>query len=597
MAFRLPRPARLAFAFGATLFVASGCDRFSKDPRRSESGGEIDDSFEPAKITSVKGVPTAEVRTAINKRLDQARPKPITETQWKHAKNLYKEYAGNPIWLDGDGLRERRTKTLMTALLNADADALALDAYPLDELHRLLSALLKAKEPSAELLGDVDVVLTATYVALGRDLLTGQVDPSTVSQDWHIKPTPAQVDSALARYLRDTRFDVTVTQMRPEYEEYKALQKQLVRYRDIIARGGWEPVPGGKAIKPGESASLERLTALRERLRAEGYAGGGDAASAPRETTEASESAKGAKGTRAPASGTATYDRELAGAVAQFQREHAIAIDSALGKETLNALNVPASYRLGQIAANMERYRWMPRALGDKYVFVNVPSFRLEAYDDAKKVMEMKVIVGAEFEDRNTPTFSDSMQYVVFRPYWNATDSIMEKELWPQVEADPTFLERNDYEIYTEGGKQRIRQKPGDKNALGQVKFMFPNTFSIYMHDTPEHTLFAKDVRAFSHGCIRLEKPEEMAKWVLGWTDEQVRQAMENGPDDRHVRLKEKVPVYIAYFTTFMRDGRLHFGNDLYGRDRPLVEVVKNGAQPTVSAIQAVRLLRELAED
>ena len=594
MALRLARPARLVFALGTAILLASGCDRFSKESRPSASGGEIDESFEPAKIKSVKGVPTAEVRTAINKRLDQARPKPITETQWKHAKNLYKEYAGNPIWLDKDGLRERRTKTLMTALLNADADALALDAYPLDELHRLLSALLEVKDPSAELLGDVDVVLTATYVALGRDLLTGQVDPSTVSQDWHIKPTPAQVDSALARYLRDTRFDVTVTQMRPEYEEYKALQKQLVRYREIITRGAWEPVPEGKAIKPGQSASLERLTALRERLRAEGYAGGSGAASA---TPEETKSEKGTKGTRAPASGTATYDRELAGAVAQFQREHGIAVDSALGKETVNALNVPASYRLGQIAANMERYRWMPRALGDKYVFVNVPAFRLEAYDDAKKVMEMKVIVGAEFEDRNTPTFSDSMQYVVFRPYWNATDSIMEKELWPKVEADPTFLERNDYEIYTEGGEQRIRQKPGDKNALGHVKFMFPNTFSIYMHDTPEHTLFAKDVRAFSHGCIRLEKPDEMAKWVLGWTDEQVRQAMENGPDDRHVRLKEKVPVYIAYFTTFMRDGRLQFGNDLYGRDRPLVEVVKNGAQPTVSAIQAVRLLRELAED
>jgi murein L,D-transpeptidase YcbB/YkuD len=573
MALRLVRPARFAFALGAALVCASGCDRFSREPRPSASGGEIDESFKPAKIKSVKGVPTAEVRTAIIKRLDQARPKPITETQWKHAKNLYKEYAGNPIWLDKDGLRERRTKTLMTALLNADADALALDAYPLDELHRLLSALLKAKEPSADLLGDVDVVLTATYVTLGQDLLTGQVDPSTVSQDWHIEPTPAQVDSALARYLRDTRFDVSVTQMRPEYEEYKALQKQLVRYREIIARGAWEPVPEGKAIKPGQSAPLERLTALRERLRAEGYAGG------------------------SAASGTATYDREFAGAVAQFQREHGIAVDSALGKETVNALNVPASYRLGQIAANMERYRWMPRALGDKYVFVNVPSFRLDAYDDAKKVMEMKVIVGAEFENRNTPTFSDSMQYVVFRPYWNATDSIMEKELWPKVESDPTFLERNDYEIYTEGGEQRIRQKPGDKNALGHVKFMFPNTFSIYMHDTPEHTLFAKDVRAFSHGCIRLEKPEEMAKWVLGWTDEQVFQAMQNGPDDRHVRLKKKVPVYIVYFTTFMRDGRLHFGNDLYGRDRPLVEVVKNGAQPSVSAIQAVRLLRELAED
>ena len=561
--------------------AAAGCGMLdSKEPRRSESGGEIDRSFEPAKIKSVKGVPIADVRAAVAKRLKEARPKPIGEAQWKHARKLYEEYGGYPIWLDGDGLRERRTKTLMTALLNADADALALDNYPLDELHRLLAELLKAKRPSAELLGNVDVALTATYVTLGRDLLTGQVDPSTVSQDWHIEATAAQVDSALGRFLRDTRFDVSITQMRPEYPEYKELQKQLTRYRQLIAKGGWDSVPEGKALKPGDSAPAERLTSLRDRLRVEGY-----------DVGAAGDSAK------AGAAGKAVYNHVLAAAVAQFQREHGIGVDSALGKETVKALNVPATYRLGQIAANMERYRWMPRSLGDKYVFVNVPSFQLRAYDNGKQVMEMKVIVGAEYEDKNTPVFADSMQYVVFRPYWNATDSIAAKELWPKAQADPTFLDRNNYEVVTEGGKERIRQKPGDKNALGLVKFMFPNSFSIYMHDTPEDQLFQKDVRAFSHGCIRLEKPEEMAQWVLGWTPEQVKAAMESGPDDRHVNLKEKVPVYIVYFTTFIRDGRLYFGNDLYGRDAPLVAAVKNGAQPTVSSIQAVRLLRQLAED
>lgn len=570
-----PLVARTTFALAFAVAAVSGCDKF-KERRRSETGGEIDDSFEPAKIKSVKGVPVAEVKTAIAKRLGQARPKPITETQWEHAKKLYARYAGDPIWLDGDGLRERRTKTLMTALLNADADALALDAYPLDELHRLLATLLEAKRPSADLLGDVDVVLTATYVTLGQDLLTGQVDPKTVSQDWHIQPTAAQVDSALSRFLVDRRFDQSMTQMRPEYPEYQDLQKQLTRYRQIIAHGGWDSVPGGKALKPGDSAPAERLTALRARLRVEGYDAG---------------SAGDTSG------GKATYDHTLAGAVAQFQREHGIGVDSALGNETVSALNVSATYRLGQIAANMERFRWMPRSLGDKYVFVNVPAFHLDAYENGKQVMEMKVIVGAEYEDKNTPVFSDSMQYVVFRPYWNATDSIMAKELWPKAEADPTFLERNNYEIVNDGGKQRIRQKPGDKNALGLVKFMFPNSFSIYMHDTPEDQLFQKDVRAFSHGCIRLEKPEEMAEWVLGWTPEQVKSAMENGPDDHRVNLKEKVPVYIVYFTTYMRDGRLYFGNDLYNRDAPLVAAVKNGAQPTVSAVEAVKRLRVLAED
>jgi murein L,D-transpeptidase YcbB/YkuD len=577
--FTLPEFARVACALALAVMVGTACDKLGgKEPRRSESGGEIDGSFEPTKIKSVKGVPVADVRAAIAKRLGQTRPKPIGDEQWKHAMKLYDTYGGYPIWLDGDGLRERRTKTLMTALLNADADALALDAYPLDELQRLLATLLKAKRPDAALLGSLDVVLTATYVTLAQDLLTGQVDPSRVSQDWHIKATPAQVDSALGRFLRDTRFDLSVTQMRPEYPEYKDLQKQLGRYRQIIAKGGWQPVPDGKALKPGDSGPAERLTALRDRLRVEGYDVG------PMDSAKLTDTTK------------VVYNHALAAAVGQFQWEHGIVVDSALGKETLAALNVPATYRLGQIAANMERYRWMPRSLGDKYVFVNVPAFRLEAFDDGKKAMEMKVIVGAEYENRNTPVFSDSMQYVVFRPYWNAPDSIAAKELWPKAETDPTWLERNEYEVVTENGKQRIRQRPGDKNALGLVKFMFPNTFDIYMHDTPEDQLFQKDVRAFSHGCIRLEKPEEMAQWVLGWTADQVQKA-EHGPDDRRVTLKGKVPVYIVYFTTFMRDGRLYFGNDLYGRDGQLVDAVKDGAQPTVASIQRVRLLRELAED
>ena len=203
--------ARTTCGLVLAVVVAAACDKLGgKEPQRSESGGEIDRSFKPASIKSVKGVPITDVRAAVAKRLKGPRPKPISEVQWRHAVKLYAEYGGYPIWLDGDGLRERRTKTLMTALLNADADALALDAYPLDDLHRLLATLLKAKRPSAELLGDVDVVLTATYVTLGQDLLTGQVDPKSVSQDWHIKPTPAQVDSALGRFLRDTRFDLSV---------------------------------------------------------------------------------------------------------------------------------------------------------------------------------------------------------------------------------------------------------------------------------------------------------------------------------------------------------------------------------------------------
>ncbi len=564
---------RFAFSLPVLLAVFTACDNFG-----SKSAGEIDRSFEPASVDEVRDVPIGDIRTAIDKRLEGARPKTTTAAQWTYAKKLYENHDGNPLWLDGDGLRERRTKALMTALLNADADALALEAYPLDELRRMLSALGETRTPDAGLLADVDVALTTMYVMLGDDLLTGQVNPRSVSQDWHIEPTSAQVAAALDRHLRDARFDLSMTQMRPEYEEYAALQEQLERYRKLVASGGWQSLPETKTIKPGERAPAGYLTALRARLSVEGYL-------------------KHDSSRAAGAPGESVYDDALAGAVAMYQREHGIVVDSALGAETVKSLNVPAEYRLGQIAANMERYRWMPRTLGEKYVIVNVPAFRLEAFENAQKVMEMKVIVGAEFANRNTPAFSDSMQYVVFRPYWNATDNIMDNELWPKVETDPSFLERNNYEVVSEGGKRRIRQRPGPKNALGLVKFMFPNTFDIYMHDTPEQELFDKDVRAFSHGCIRLEQPEKMAEWVLDWSPEKVREAMESDRDDRRVDLAQKVAVYVVYFTAYMRDGRLHFGNDLYNRDAALIERVKSGAQPTVAAVEAVKALRELAND
>ncbi|MEX0908770.1 MAG: L,D-transpeptidase family protein, partial [Gemmatimonadaceae bacterium] len=289
----------------------------------------------------------------------------------------------------------------------------------------------------------------------------------------------------------------------------------------------------------------------------------------------------------------ATYDRTLAAAVAQFQARSTIVVDSVLGGETLEALNKPAQYRLAQIAANMERYRWLPRALGSRYIFVNVPAFRLEAYDGGKIALEMKVIVGQEYEDRATPVFSDSMEYVVFRPYWLVPPNIAEKEIFPKGSA---YLAANNMEVYTAGGQTRVRQRPGDDNALGQIKFMFPNDFAIYLHDTPNRELFKEDVRAFSHGCIRVERPDRLANFVLGWEQNRIDEAMNRGPSDRTVKLPRKIPVYIAYLTTYMRGGQLYFGNDLYARDDRLMDVVGPAAMPTPQAVQAVQALRRIAD-
>ncbi|MFL5580347.1 MAG: L,D-transpeptidase family protein, partial [Gemmatimonadaceae bacterium] len=294
---------------------------------------------------------------------------------------------------------------------------------------------------------------------------------------------------------------------------------------------------------------------------------------------------------------SAVYDRALAGAVARYQALHNIPVDSMLGEETVKSMNVPAATRMTQIAANLERFRWLPRQLGTRYILVNVPAFRLEGYDNGQKTIEMKVIVGQEFEGRTTPVFSDSMETVVFRPYWLVTPDIQAKEIEPKIAADPGYLSRGNYEYYSEGGKTRIRQKPGEKNSLGLVKFLFPNDFNIYFHDTPQDDLFEKDVRAFSHGCIRLEKPAELAQWVLGWDAARVEQAMHSDQDNKGVRLPKKIPVYIAYFTAYQRDGQLHWGNDLYDRDATLLQAVVPGAVPSGQAVRAIDALRKLVDD
>jgi murein L,D-transpeptidase YcbB/YkuD len=255
-------------------------------------------------------------------------------------------------------------------------------------------------------------------------------------------------------------------------------------------------------------------------------------------------------------------------------------------------MNVPAEYRLGEIAANMERFRWLPRSFGSRYVFVNVPAFKLEAYDNGQKALEMKVIVGQEYQDKATPVFADSMETVVFRPYWEVPPTIAAKEVFPK---GPGYLASQNMETYQQNGETHVRQRPGPKNALGYVKFLFPNDFNIYLHDTPNHELFNKDVRAFSHGCIRLEKPAELAQWVLGWPADKVQQEMQNPPDNKSVRVPHKIPVYITYFTTYMNNGQLYFGNDLYNRDDKLVPVVMQGALPSKDVVDAVQALRRIA--
>jgi murein L,D-transpeptidase YcbB/YkuD len=546
--------------FAATLVILVGCGRDGS----YSFGGDVFRSWNPAAVKAVRGIPVATITTQLQRELT-TKPANVSEEQWRHVKRLYAVYRFAPLWLDGDGLIKNRADALVDALVNATTDAIQIDKYPLADLAQNLDAVRRAKDPTAEQLAHADLLLTTAYASLAEDYLTGQIEPRSVAQSWHISTREEEVDSALARSLRDDDLAEAFGRMRPQDYDYEMLRRKLADYRKIVASGGWAPIPAGKALKRGDRDDPARLQALRARLRAEGFRVViGDSATA------------------------GTYDASLAAAVATFQMRHAIGADSALGKETLDALNVPARFRLTQVAANLERYRWLPHALGSKYVLVNVPAFRLQGYENGKKTIEMKVIVGSDFEGRATPVFSDSMEYVIFRPYWDVPPKLADKEIVPGgLTAD--FL------VKTQDGRPLLRQRTGTKNALGLVKFMFPNDFNIYLHDTPNDALFKRDVRAFSHGCIRLEKPDEMATWVLGWPKDRVHQALQ-GPDDRRVTLQRKIPVYIAYFTAYMRDGALWFGNDLYRRDDQLVEVVAGGAMPSGEAAKAITALRQLTD-
>jgi len=576
-AFRFLRPRAALIALLGVAFAAA-CSRGDSSRTRKVENAQ---TWAPEKLTSVQGVPATEIEALIQKKLDGPRLDRIDDDQWGHTKRLYKLYGNNPLWLTSSGLHENRAKAIANAILAANADGMRLDDYPIGALAQAIGTLKQTKTPTADQLATADVLLTASYTALGEDLLTGQVDPRTVAQAWHVDPEEENVDSALVRNLRYEQLDKALATMRPTDDDYLGLSKQLEVYRGLVAKGGWQKIPDTKNIKPGAPANPAVLAAVRNRLAAEGIvpASGANKASM-------TPSPQGAT-----ASSGSTYDADLAAAVALFQTRHGINVDSALGKETIESMNVPADYRLAEIAANMERFRWLPRSFGSRYVFVNVSAFKLQAYDTGQKVLEMKVIVGQEYKDKATPVFADSMETVVFRPYWNVTPDIAAKEIFPK---GPAYLERENMETYQENGQTRVRQRPGPKNALGFVKFLFPNDFNIYLHDTPNHELFKEDVRAFSHGCIRVEKPAELAQWVLGWPADKVREEMDNPPDNKSVKVPRKIPVYITYFTTYIDNGQLYFGNDLYNRDDKLVPIVMAGAMPSKEIVDAVQALRRI---
>jgi murein L,D-transpeptidase YcbB/YkuD len=425
--------------------------------------------------------------------------------------------------------------------------------------------LKREPDVTPEHLAAADLRLTALLLGFGRDLLAGRLDPRAVDDGWYLRAHRSKIDSTLRTALREDGFPGMLESLRPRPKEYQELVEALAEYREVLREGGWPLVPAGKPLKRGDRGP--RVAALRERLRASGDLD-------------------------APKDAEPIYDDDVAEAVARVQTRHGLEADSIVGRPALSALNVPVETRIRQIELNLDRYRWLPAEFEDRYVLVNIPDYHLHAYDGGRQAFEQRVIVGDEYQSA-TPVFADSMTYLVFRPEWNVPSSILVNEMLPRLREDDDYdLARHNLEVLdTEGVvrdpssidwddvdtsdlQYRVRQKPGAANSLGLIKFMFPNRFNIYLHDTPARKLFDQPERTLSHGCVRVENPVELAEFVLagqdGWNEGRIREAMEDSTagGSRTVPLERPIPVYLLYLTAFVRDGELHFRNDPYGKDR-----------------------------
>ncbi len=487
---------------------------------------------------------------------------------------FYERRAFEPAWVGANGPLPAAAE-LLAAILSAEREGLRSDDYhakTLKSLHSHARNVLSGPYGSQTgRLVDLELLCTDAFLILGSHFLSGRVNPQTIDAEWFANRREADLASVLEKAIEKNSVDSVLHSLLPPQTGYRLLRKALADYRAIERSGGWGKISDGPAMKSGETDS--RVVNLRKRLIATG-----DLAAATDQTS-------------------AVFDGELKEAVMAFQRRHGLEADGVVGAETLAALNVSVRERISQLIINLERWRWLPQDLGYRHVLVNIADFELDVVENNEKVISMRVIVGKSY--RRTPVFSDRITYLVFNPYWNVPHILAVNDILPLLRDNPNYVAENDFEVLQGWGEEaqvidpstvdwssvnrkqfpyRFRQKPGPKNALGRIKFMFPNQFNVYLHDTPMRGLFAKAKRDFSSGCIRVERPLELAEYLLQnsqrWNPSTLQVQLEKG-SEQTVRLPEPVPVHILYWTARVdAAGAAHFRRDIYERDRALLEAL-----------------------
>jgi murein L,D-transpeptidase YcbB/YkuD len=466
---------------------------------------------------------------------------------WKVVRAFYAERDYEPAWFR----RERLTpgaSALLRAIAAAGREGLLASRYDprsFTGAHAVTAAL---GVPGADDQARLDVALSYAFLRYASDLAAGSVDPRGAASLWRVSVRDFDAARALEEAVDDDKPVRVLADLRPAHPQYAALSAALVRYQRIASEGGWPAVP---AAAKKRAARAAQAAALAERLRA---------------------------------SGDAT--------LRAFQQRHGLAATGKLDRQTLAALDVPVEDRIRQIELNLERWRWQGWERKGRRLLVNVPTFELHAYDDDREALTMRVITGSG--DNQTPIFDEQVSVVVFSPHWNVPGNILETEVLPAIKRDPGYLKRKNMEMVRTASGVSVRQRPGPSNALGLVKFLFPNPFNVYLHDTPDDALFARPRRTLSHGCVRLEKPEELARFVLDgeddWDDDKaIARAMRSGRE-RFVTLEEPVPLRIAYFTTWVdADGTVRFAPDVYRHDVAQGGLLPARPAPPAATITASR--------
>lgn len=399
---------------------------------------------------------------------------------------------------------------------------------------------------------ETELMLTAQYFVFSKLAFQGMSESTSKGVNWFLPRKKISYNDYLDTLLKQTGKGSS-TLSEPVYRQYDLLKNYLAKYRVLDTKEKWTTIPPAKGIKPGDSSVVIPL--IRARLFKLGDFKGDTLNN--------------------------VFDDALQQAINQFQLRHGLTVDGLPGPGTLAEMNVPLKKRIRQIIVNMERCRWLPISLNSDYLAVNIPEFKLHVYHADSLLWSCNVVVGQKVHQ--TVIFYGQMQYVVFSPYWNVPESIVRNEVLPEMRKNSNYISKHNMIITgRENGLPVVKQKPGPENSLGLVKFLFPNSYSIYLHDTPSRSLFGESSRAFSHGCIRVGEPARLAAFLLKydttWTAGKINKAMHLGKEQT-ITLKQKVPVFIAYFTAFTdRDNKLNFRQDIYERDEQLASMILSGS-------------------